>query len=367
MISTSIARCCATSSRFFSTQSKPAVIGFIGLGNMGFSMAKNLTNAPATLRSKVIVFDMDKSKSQALAKMGAEEVADIKSMAKQCDVIITMLPASKHVQGVMNGPDGIIANAKAGTLLIDSSTIDPLVSRSLHEAATAAKLRMIDAPVSGGVTGAAAGTLTFMVGGTTENLEASRVRSVSCLTFAVALRHGLFALRCCAGRSVGDGQEHSPLRRRRRRRYFLGPCFLPLLLRPLLIWLYRQLVTHLCADCCARFRRGEAVQQPLPGYLHDRHLRGYEPGARPAAECHLFPHLYAKHFLTSPILFCVYLISQGVQLGMDANKLAGVLNTSTGRCDTDVLKGLAALRIMAVSLNVCIILYGPVIFQVLEL
>jgi 3-hydroxyisobutyrate dehydrogenase len=176
MISTSIARRCATSTRFFSTQSKPAVIGFIGLGNMGFSMAKNLTNAPATLKSKVIVFDMDKSKSQALAKMGAEEAADIKSMAKQCDVIITMLPASKHVQGVMNGPDGIIANAKAGALLIDSSTIDPLVSRSLHEAAAAAKLRMIDAPVSGGVTGAAAGTLTFMVGGTVENLEASRVR-----------------------------------------------------------------------------------------------------------------------------------------------------------------------------------------------
>eukprot|EP00428_Durinskia_dybowskii_P064927 CAMPEP_0170385852 /NCGR_PEP_ID=MMETSP0117_2-20130122/16729_1 /TAXON_ID=400756 /ORGANISM="Durinskia baltica, Strain CSIRO CS-38" /LENGTH=293 /DNA_ID=CAMNT_0010641649 /DNA_START=123 /DNA_END=1004 /DNA_ORIENTATION=- len=141
---------------------------------MGFSMAKNLTLAPSSLQRKVVVFDMDKSKSKALAEIGAIEAIDVKSLAKECDVIITMLPASKHVQGVMTGPDGIIANAKNGALLIDSSTIDPMVSRSLHEAATAANLRMVDAPVSGGVTGAAAGTLTFMVGGTPQNLEASK-------------------------------------------------------------------------------------------------------------------------------------------------------------------------------------------------
>ena len=164
--------------RLFSSKNEPVTIGFIGLGNMGLSMAKNLTQAPATLRKKVVVFDMDKSKSQSLVALGAEEAADIKSLAKQCDVIITMLPASKHVVGVMSGPDGIIANAKAGSLLIDSSTIDPLTSRSLHETATAAKLRMIDAPVSGGVTGAAAGTLTFMVGGTVANLEGSRVSCI---------------------------------------------------------------------------------------------------------------------------------------------------------------------------------------------
>lgn len=168
---------CLSSKRTFSTggNASPVAIGFIGLGNMGFSMAKNLVNAPASLRSKVVVFDMDKSKSKALAELGAKEGADIKSIARECDVIITMLPASKHVQGVMSGPDGIIANAKKGSLLIDSSTIDPLVSRALHEEAAAAGLKMVDAPVSGGVTGAAAGTLTFMVGGTAVNLEASRV------------------------------------------------------------------------------------------------------------------------------------------------------------------------------------------------
>jgi 3-hydroxyisobutyrate dehydrogenase-like beta-hydroxyacid dehydrogenase len=175
MIGSAVTRRCVVAVRSFSTKSEPVAIGFIGLGNMGFSMAKNLVNAPASLRSKVLVFDMDKSKSKELAGLGAVEAKDIQSMAKECDVIITMLPASKHVQGVMSGPEGIIANAKPGSLLIDSSTIDPLVSRSLHEAATAAKLRMVDAPVSGGVTGAAAGTLTFMVGGTQENLEASKV------------------------------------------------------------------------------------------------------------------------------------------------------------------------------------------------
>lgn len=171
----SVPRLCTIAARQFSTNASPVAIGFIGLGNMGFSMAKNLTLAPASLRSKVVVFDMDKSKSQALVDIGATEAADIKSLAKECDVIITMLPASKHVHGVMTGPDGIIANAKKGALLIDSSTIDPLVSRSLHEAAASANLRMVDAPVSGGVTGAAAGTLTFMVGGTPANLEASKV------------------------------------------------------------------------------------------------------------------------------------------------------------------------------------------------
>lgn len=167
-------RQCVSTVRSFSTQSPPT-IGFIGLGNMGLSMAKNLTQAPASLKNKVIVYDINQSSSQSLVQFGAEVAADVKYLAQNCDVIITMLPASKHVVGVMSGPDGIIANAKAGSLLIDSSTIDPLTSRSLHEEAAKSNLRMIDAPVSGGVTGAAAGTLTFMVGGTNENLDAARV------------------------------------------------------------------------------------------------------------------------------------------------------------------------------------------------
>lgn len=179
-------RHCASSVRSFSTKS-PVTIGFIGLGNMGLSMAKNLTQAPASLKTKVIVYDINASSSQSLVQFGAEVATDVKSLAQKCDVIITMLPASKHVVGVMSGPDGIIANAKAGSLLIDSSTIDPLTSRSLHEEAAKSKLRMIDAPVSGGVTGAAAGTLTFMVGGTNENLEAARVRFTYKLLTRLAL------------------------------------------------------------------------------------------------------------------------------------------------------------------------------------
>ncbi len=183
MISSSnLLRRTAVASRFFSAKTGPVTVGIIGLGNMGIGMATNLAKAPATLQSKVLVFDMDKSKSQSLAQFGAVEAADIKTLAQQSDVIITMLPASKHVVGVMHGPDGIFANAKAGALIIDSSTIDPLTSRSLSEEAATKGLRMIDAPVSGGVGGAAAGTLTFMVGGSAENLEAARV-SVFCVSF----------------------------------------------------------------------------------------------------------------------------------------------------------------------------------------
>jgi hypothetical protein len=218
----------STSSRSFSGANEPATIGFIGLGNMGFSMAKNLIAAPPSLRKKVIVFDMDKSKSKALAEMGGEEGVDIKSMAKACDVIITMLPASKHVVGVMTGPDGILNNAKPNSVIIDSSTIDPLTSRSLHEEAAGKSLRMIDAPVSGGVTGAAAGTLTFMVGGTADNLEASRVRLIMflvCLGW-IFFCHDFPSSFYVPGCSVCHGKEHRALWRCRSRRYALSFMFL---------------------------------------------------------------------------------------------------------------------------------------------
>lgn len=214
MISSStLLRRTVVASRFFSAKTGPVTVGIIGLGNMGIGMATNLAKAPATLQSKVLVFDMDKSKSQSLAQFGAVEAADIKTLAQQSDVIITMLPASKHVVGVMHGPDGIFANAKAGALIIDSSTIDPLTSRSLSEEAATKGLRMIDAPVSGGVGGAAAGTLTFMVGGSAENLEAARV-SVFCISFK---QQGFFLMMVIffvfdIGCAVCDGQEHRALR-----------------------------------------------------------------------------------------------------------------------------------------------------------
>ena len=92
----------------------------------------------------------------------------------QADIVITMLPASRHVQGAYLGDAGILAQAKAGALLIDCSTIAPEVSREVAAAATAKGLRMIDAPVSGGTAGAAGGTLTFMVGGAEADLASAR-------------------------------------------------------------------------------------------------------------------------------------------------------------------------------------------------
>lgn len=143
-------------------------VGFIGLGNMGASMAKNLVNA----KMEVTVFDLNVDSCNTLKAAGAKVAPNVKAIAQTCDVIVTMLPATKHVSGTLRGPDGIFANAKPGTLIIDSSTIDPIASKALHAEAEQLKLKMLDAPVSGGVTGAAAGTLTFMVGGKADTLEA---------------------------------------------------------------------------------------------------------------------------------------------------------------------------------------------------
>lgn len=166
-----VVRNASSSSRLLSTK-----IGFIGLGNMGASMAKNLVAA----KYDVTVFDLNADSCNKLKEVGAKVSPTVKQIAQTCDVVITMLPATKHVSGTLRGPDGIFENAKAGTLIIDSSTIDPLASQALHAEAAAKKMTMLDAPVSGGVTGAAAGTLTFMIGGTEETLEKARV-SRGCL------------------------------------------------------------------------------------------------------------------------------------------------------------------------------------------
>lgn len=152
-------------------------VGFIGLGNMGYSMAQNIiTKQTSSSNPAVMVFDLDKTKAVELANSSpaAQQASSIKELAENCDVIITMLPATKHVEGVMHGEDGIFANAKEGALLIDSSTIDPIASKELHTTAAKHGLRMLDAPVSGGVTGAAAGSLTFMVGGKDADVNAGR-------------------------------------------------------------------------------------------------------------------------------------------------------------------------------------------------
>jgi 3-hydroxyisobutyrate dehydrogenase len=144
-----------------------AKIGFLGLGNMGGPMAANLIKAGHQLK----VADLSKTAVEKLVSQGAQAAAAPSEVAKDAEVVVTMLPAGKHVSEVLLGENGIIANAAPGTLLIDCSTIDVVTARSLNAAAAKAGLLMVDAPVSGGVGGATAGTLTFMVGGDTAAFE----------------------------------------------------------------------------------------------------------------------------------------------------------------------------------------------------
>jgi 3-hydroxyisobutyrate dehydrogenase len=124
-------------------------------------MALNLIKAG----HEVSGFDLSPQGVDKLNAGGGKPSKDVQSLAEDSDVVITMLPAGKHVRDVYLGANGIIAKSKPGTLLIDSSTIDVESARAVGAAAAAKGLPMLDAPVSGGVGGAQAGTLTFMVGG----------------------------------------------------------------------------------------------------------------------------------------------------------------------------------------------------------
>ncbi len=139
-----------------------ATIGFIGLGNMGAPMAANLVKAG----HRVVGYDLNPQAMQALATAGGHRAVSAAEAARGADVVITMLPAGEHVREVWLHQGGLIEAVQgARPLLIDCSTIDVESARIVTAAATAAGLDMLDAPVSGGVGGAAAATLTFMVGG----------------------------------------------------------------------------------------------------------------------------------------------------------------------------------------------------------
>ena len=138
-----------------------ARIGFIGLGNMGLPMAQNLIKAGHQVEG----VDVFPAAVEKLVAAGGSSAETAKIAAARADVVVTMLPSGKEVREVYLGPGGIIENANPGTLLIDSSTIDVETARDVAAAALAKDLLMIDAPVSGGVTGAQGGMLTFMVGG----------------------------------------------------------------------------------------------------------------------------------------------------------------------------------------------------------
>jgi len=150
-----------------------ARIGFIGLGNMGLPMAQNLIKAGHQVEG----VDVNPAAVEKLRAAGGVGVETAKIAAARADVVITMLPSGKEVREIYLGAGGIVEDANPGTLLIDCSTIDVETARAVAAAAEAKGLLMLDAPVSGGVGGATAGTLTFMVGGS----ERAFVRAESIL------------------------------------------------------------------------------------------------------------------------------------------------------------------------------------------
>ena len=148
-------------------------IAFIGLGTMGGPMAMNLLRAGHSLSA----FDLSKEACAKLAVDGLPIAISAEATLDGAEVVISMLPASAHVDGLYlggNGQPGILEKMAAGTLVIDSSTIAAATSRKVAEAAAARGIAVIDAPVSGGTGGAIAGTLTFMVGGSVVDLERAR-------------------------------------------------------------------------------------------------------------------------------------------------------------------------------------------------
>merc|ERR1719329_1808320 len=127
-------------------------IGFIGLGNMGLSMARNLIKSNTLKKEFVMVFDLNQDNLRTSAEDGGIIAKSVPELAANCDYIVTMLPATAHVTNVLTDTkNGVFTNAKKGSLIIDSSTIDPIASKSLSsKAINEHKLRMLDAPVSGG-------------------------------------------------------------------------------------------------------------------------------------------------------------------------------------------------------------------------
>ena len=136
-------------------------IGFIGLGIMGKPMSKNLLKAGYQL----VVYDIVTAALEEVVAAGAEKGASPQDVAAKTEVIITMLPNSPHVKEVVLGKGGVIESAKPGSILIDMSSIAPLVSREVAAKLAEKKIRMLDAPVSGGEPKAIDGTLSIMVGG----------------------------------------------------------------------------------------------------------------------------------------------------------------------------------------------------------
>ena len=142
-------------------------VGFVGLGIMGGPMAKNLIEAGHEL----VLYNRTREKAEELAGDGVEVAESPKQVAEKSDVIITMLPDSPQVEEVLAGEDGVLEGVKEGALIVDMSTISPVVTRELAERVEERGASLLDAPVSGGDVGAEQGTLSIMVGGSEEDFQ----------------------------------------------------------------------------------------------------------------------------------------------------------------------------------------------------
>jgi 3-hydroxyisobutyrate dehydrogenase len=147
-----------------------AKIGFIGVGNMGGPMAQNLIKAG----HEVTAFDLVGQSLSRVVNAGAASAGSAAEAARGAEAVVTMLPAGQHTRDVYAGAGEVFASAEKGALLIDSSTIDIATTRDMHTQAEKAGFLFLDAPVSGGVEGAEAGTLTFMCGGSDEAFAAAK-------------------------------------------------------------------------------------------------------------------------------------------------------------------------------------------------
>jgi 3-hydroxyisobutyrate dehydrogenase len=145
-------------------------IGFIGTGTMGQPMLANLVKKGFA----VLAFDVVPAALDAAARLGAERAGSVGETARNCEIVITMLPSSANVEAVYLGSGGIVESADEGRLCVDMSTIDPGTSQRVAARLKERGLRFLDAPVSGGVGGAAAGTLAIMVGGDARDLAEAR-------------------------------------------------------------------------------------------------------------------------------------------------------------------------------------------------
>ncbi|WP_442762653.1 3-hydroxyisobutyrate dehydrogenase [Malikia spinosa] len=145
-------------------------IAFIGLGNMGGPMAANLVKAGHQVKA----FDLSQPACQVAREHGVEVAVSVAEATEGAGTVISMLPASKHVESLYLSEDGVLALLAADALVIDCSTIAPASAQKVAQVARTKGIHMIDAPVSGGTAGAAAATLTFIVGGPVESLELAR-------------------------------------------------------------------------------------------------------------------------------------------------------------------------------------------------